>query len=72
MELAQQWAQLLDYSLGGGAKVYAIADDMIMLVSEAHWEEVCDFVASQGEHVFRTEGTGFEGLRLRGGADGEV
>ena len=72
-ELAQQWAQLLDYSLGQGAqKVYAIEDNKIMLVSEAHWEEVRDFIASQGEHVFRTEGAGFAGLRLRGGADGEV
>ena len=75
MVLAQQWAELLDYSLRGeqgGAKVYVIEDDKIMLVSEARWEEARDFVASRGEHVLRTEGTGFEGLRLRGGADGEV
>ena len=38
MVLAQQWAELLDYSLGGeqgGAKVYVIEDDKVLFSAKS-------------------------------------
>ena len=64
---------MLDYALGPDTqKVYALESDRLMVVSDTRWGEVRDFIATQGKYVLRLEGAGFDGLRLGGGADGEV